>query len=402
MKAKKDKKIKLNTKNKKTEKNRTLGKRIRLMVITGEKSGELLAYDVVKELKKNSNLELWATGGELLKKEGVEIIESIDKMAVVGIIEALRSYSFLKSLLKRIINIIKEKEIKNILLVDYPGFNLRLAEQIKKQNLNVQIFYLVSPQIWAWNYKRIKKIKKNIDLMFTLFEFEKHIYDKENVPAVWVGHPMKFRIPKEIKKQNEIKIKGNPIVGVLPGSRRSEVFLLLEVMLKACELIVKDYEKAQFLIASSEESGPIFDHIQSVAKKFSNLRVQVVVNQSLRVMQQSDLLIIASGTATLEAVYFQKPMVICYKVSLMNYLLISFLIRTKFIGLPNLLAKKEVVLELIQNEFTPEYIYNEVKKILEDRNYREEMIKILKKIKLVPLNQNPAKIVAENIIQFKK
>lgn len=371
----------------------------RILIITGETSGELLAVDVVKELKKINNYEFVATGGELLKKEGVEIIESIEKMSVVGLVEVLQSYSFLKELMKRILEIIQKKKISYVLLVDYPGFNLRLAKKIKKIDKNIKIFYLVSPQIWAWNYKRIKIIKENIDFMFVLFPFEEEIYKKENIPVEWIGHPLKVRIPKEIRKQKQLSIKGKPVIGILPGSRLSEVSKLLLPMLNAANLLQKRYPKAEFFLPLVSNNSKLVDYVNQFLTNYNNLKIKVLENSSLQVMKNSDVLIIASGTATLEAAYFKKPMIICYKINNFSYLIFSRLVQTEFIGLPNLLCEKQVALELLQNEVDAENIFNEAVKILENEAYRSEIIKNLKKIKFTPGNKNPAKIAADIMVK---
>lgn len=370
-----------------------------ILIITGETSGELLAVDVVKELKKINNYEFVATGGELLKKEGVEIIESIEKMSVVGLVEVLQSYSFLKELMKRILEIIQKKKISYVLLVDYPGFNLRLAKKIKKIDKNIKIFYLVSPQIWAWNYKRIKIIKENIDFMFVLFPFEEEIYKKENIPVEWIGHPLKVRIPKEIRKQKQLSIKGKPVIGILPGSRLSEVSKLLLPMLNAANLLQKRYPKAEFFLPLVSNNSKLVDYVNQFLTNYNNLKIKVLENSSLQVMKNSDVLIIASGTATLEAAYFKKPMIICYKINNFSYLIFSRLVQTEFIGLPNLLCEKQVALELLQNEVDAENIFNEAVKILENEAYRSEIIKNLKKIKFTPGNKNPAKIAADIMVK---
>ncbi len=372
----------------------------KLLVITGEPSGELLAVDVVKELKAFDIFEFIGTGGELLKKEGMTIIESIENMAVVGIVEIIKSYSFLKNLMNRILTVIKERNIQSVLLVDYPGFNLRLAKKIKKINKEIQIFYLVSPQIWAWNYNRIKIIKENIDFMFVLFSFEKEMYDKEHVASEWIGHPIKFRISRELRKQKPIPTKGKPVIGILPGSRFSEVSKLLIPMLESARLIQKKYPKTEFLLPVISSNLKLKEYIYQTCEKFKDLNLKIFLDSSLTIMKQSNLLILASGTATLEATYLKKPMIICYKVNILSYIVFSVLVKTKYIGLPNLLSKEEVAVELLQNEVDPKYIFYEAVKILENEDYRKKIIKNLSKIKLVPQNQNPAKITAEILRRY--
>ncbi|MCS7204404.1 MAG: lipid-A-disaccharide synthase [Leptospiraceae bacterium] len=372
----------------------------KILIITGEHSGELLALDIVKELKQVGDFQFWGTGGDLLQKEGVRLIEHIKNMAVIGIIEAIKAYRFLKNLLSRILDIIREQQIQYVILVDYPGFNLRLAKAIKKTLPEVFIFYFVSPQIWAWNYKRIKIIKETIQKIYVLFSFEEEIYKREGINVLWVGHPLKFRIPQALRKQKPIKIIDKPVIGFLPGSRLSEVRGLLIPMLKSALLLKERYPQATFLLSSVESKGLIYDYIQEQLKDFKELKILVVPEASLRIMKESDVLVIASGTATLEAAYFHKPMVICYKIHWLNYLIFSFLVKTKYIGLPNLLAKEEVALELLQNEASPENIYSEVVKILENESYRKKIVNLLKQIQFVPKNQQPAKIFSEDILQF--
>lgn len=369
----------------------------RILVIAGEHSGDLLGAALIARMKKYGTTHVLATGGSHMEQQGAELVEHIENMDVIGFVEALKAYRRLKKLARRITAMCEERNIHLAVLIDYPGFNLRIAEMLKEKG--IRIVYLVSPQIWAWNYGRIEKIKKNVDLMLPLFEFESRMYQKEGVEAVAVGHPMVSEIEQRMKNSTELPesvLKGKPLIGILPGSRVSEIERLLEPMCEAALLLKKDHPRAGFLLPNINMKAE--PYIQKTLEKYSELKIEYLSGQSLQVMQACDLVMIASGTATVETAFFRKPMVILYKLGWINFLISALLLRTRVIGLANLLSKDGPVgVELLQTEVTPENIRKEVNRILADRSYRQSVEQRLETVRQSLGDGKPAQKAARLI-----
>ncbi len=364
-----------------------------ILVIAGEHSGDLLGGDIVHQLQLLGYLKFFGTGGSHMASRGVEIIEDVNSLTVVGYVEGLKNYRRLKKLAELLIELARERGVKQAILVDYPGFNLTFAAMLKA--IGVQTIQVVGPQIWAWNYGRIRKIKKNIDLMLVLYEFEVKIYQSEGVAVEWIGHPIIRRIPDKLRKEKALAPFSGLTVGLLPGSRRSEVSRLLGVLLESAELLTKKYKKIRFLLPNVNPE--LEEYILSQLQPYSHLKIEYFSDMSLRVMKSSDLLLIASGTATLEGAYFRKPMVIVYRVGTLNFLLASLLVRIPFIGLPNILAGKEVALELLQSEVTAENIFQEACRIIDDKEYHRKIVRSLTDLRMRMGDGDPALYAARAI-----
>jgi len=210
-------------------------------VLAGEHSGDLLGGDLLKELKRKSpNLEFFGIGGtEMVQKANLHTLVDIERLSVIGFWEAVKKYSYLKSLMDMLLEEIERRKCKYAILIDYPGFNLRLAERLRERNIEV-IFY-VSPQIWAWKFKRIFKIQKNVNLMLTLFQFEEELYREYGVNAFFVGHPLPKRIQESLRKENPLPVninhKSEIVIALLPGSRSQEIQKLTHILLKSASMI---------------------------------------------------------------------------------------------------------------------------------------------------------------------
>lgn len=369
-----------------------------MLIVAGEHSGDRLGGDLIHELKRKGFRSFFGTGGERMQAEGMELVEHVDTMAVIGFVEVLRAYSRLKALAQRLTAMAIEKKVKTVVLIDYPGFNLRIAAMLKEADPDIFIVYLVSPQIWAWKYGRIHTIRKHVDLMLTLFEFEKEIYESEGVPAEWIGHPMVNRIPEELKRQSPVAPHRGMSLGLLPGSRRSEIRLLLPTFLEAARILKDRHPHLHIRLPFVDQrlrefAAPFLDGSEA-------LGLEISVGNSLAVMEASDIVFIASGTATLEAALFKKPMVICYRSHWLNVFIASLVMRTKFIGLPNLLAGEQVALELLQNEVTPAAIAEEGERLLKNESERERIIRRLSEIHFAPKKKRPARLAVEYIERY--
>ncbi|MBE7438713.1 MAG: lipid-A-disaccharide synthase [Spirochaetales bacterium] len=335
---------------------------LKVLVVAGEHSGDELGAAVVRALKSEVKLSLCGTGGPALAAAGVELFETVESMAVIGFTEGLRNYFRLKKLAQHLAGEAIRREVDVALLIDYPGFNLYLAGLLHAAG--TKVVQVVSPQLWAWRYGRMKQIQKNVDLMLTLFRFEKEMYDRAGVRCTFIGHPLVGSLTRRLKQGEPVKKGRQKIVGLLPGSRRSEIVRLLHPMLQAARLIKKE-KNVRFLLPNV--NAELSDFIIENLRAYPDLNVEYSWQNSLNVMQASDLLLVASGTATLEAAVLDVPMIILYRVSWLNFLLAGLVVRTKFIGMVNLLAKKQVAPEFLQTEVDPEVISTVALRMLEKR-----------------------------------
>lgn len=332
-------------------------------IIAGEASGDLHASNLVKALKqKDASANFRGWGGDMLKAEGVELVEHYRNTSFMGFVEVIKNlrtiFRFLAECKRDILNYKPDA----LILVDYPGFNLRIAEFAKQQNLKV--FYYISPQIWAWKEGRVKKIKRDVDKMFVILPFEKDFYKKHNYEVEFVGHPLldaikSFSNTKNFVEENNLSDK--KIVALLPGSRAQEIKKMLEPMKE----VAQHFPDYQFVIAG----------VNSVEKniyeeELRGTELKVVFNQTYQLLQNSSAAIVTSGTATLETALFGVPQMVCYKGNSISYFIGKQLVKVIYISLVNLIMDKEVVRELIQQNMNVENMKTELKKLLSDENYR--------------------------------
>ena len=342
----------------------------RLYIIAGEASGDLHGSNLLAALKEiNPAIETRCWGGDLMKKEGATIVKHISELAFMGFIEVLFN---LRTILKNIDFCKKDiLEFKPdiLVLIDYPGFNLRIAEWAK--NNNILVHYYISPQVWAWKQSRVKIIKRCVDKMYTILPFENSFYEKFDYSTEYVGHPLLDEIEKHAQHsidKTEFLSKNNlsdlPIIALLPGSRKQEIHVKLPIMLAA----VKDLKTHQIVIAGAPNQS--LDMYQA----FESLGVTIIFGQTYNLLSFSELAVVTSGTATLETALFSVPQVVCYKGSFISYVIARTLIKIKYISLVNLIMDKMVVKELIQQDCTSDNIRKEISLLIENQEYRDKMI----------------------------
>ncbi len=354
-----------------------------IMIIAGEVSGDLLGAELSAELKNiDKNLKIVGLGGDRMKQAGVEIIYHINKLAFLGFAEVVKHIPYIRKVQSDLIAIIKEKNIKNIILIDYPGFNLNFAKKIKP--LGVKIIYYVSPQVWAWGKGRIKRIKDLVRKIFVVFPFEEKLYKDAGVDVEFVGHPLLDRISKydflprdKFLNMYDLDVS-KEILLVLPGSRNHEVERIFPAVIEAAEKISKEFNM-QIVVAGA---SAIDDEMFSKASGSNSYKI--IKDHNYELMKYSKFGIIKSGTSTLEAGLFGLPMVIVYKTSLLTYFIGKNLVNLKNIGMANIISNEDVVPELIQEKVNPDSIYNEAKKILNDSNLyssiKNKLLEINKKL----------------------
>ena len=327
-------------------------------LIAGEASGDLHGSKLIKEIKKiDSKAEFRCWGGDLIKKEsGNELVKHYKTYSFMGFLEVLlniitvaKNYFFCRK------DILKYNP-DTIIYIDFPGFNLPIAGWAKKNNF-INHFY-ISPQIWAWKEKRIKKIRKFIDKMYVILPFEKDYYEKRGVEVDYVGHPLL----DEITKSGSNNFKKDKIIALLPGSRDQEIDKILPKMLS----VVKYFKEFKFVIcaAPSQEKSKFDKYL----KKINSEKIEIVFDQTYSILKKSSAALVASGTATLEAALLNVPQVVCYKSSWISYRIGKYLIKNlKFISLVNLILNKEAVKELIQNDLNEKNLVKNVRLILEKK-----------------------------------
>lgn len=316
-----------------------------------------------------------------MRAAGVDTYVDISALSVMGLIEVLRQYRKLSGILKQMQNLLHTERPDLLITVDYPGFNLRLAKTAKK--LGIKVMHYISPQVWAWRQGRVKKIAKRVDMMTVVLPFEAEFYERFNVPVRFVGHPMVDEaIPTMEKQQAYAAFQLNeeaPVIGLFPGSRRSEISKLLPTMLESAEQIVKARPTAQFILplASSIDKKELSSHLSA----HPQLKVVIAEGKTSDVIQICDAVITASGTATLELALFATPMVIIYKVSNTTFRIVTRMLKIPHIGLCNIVLAERVVPELLQDKANPQQITRETLRLLEEQPYRDEIIDKLRRTK---------------------
>jgi lipid-A-disaccharide synthase len=343
---------------------------MRYYIIAGEASGDLHASNLMRELKKaDAKAEFRCWGGDLMQKQGGEIIKHYRDLAFMGFVEVLMNISTILQNIKFCKKDIQRYQPDVLILIDYPGFNLRIAKFAKKAG--IKVFYYISPQIWAWKQSRVHQIKKVVDRMFVILPFETDFYKRFDYKTDYVGHPLLDAIEQFRGKKNTFNefIKNNnlvdkPIIAILPGSRKQEVSKMLEVMLS----IIDDYPQYQFVIAGAPSLEKSF-----YAPFIAHKKVSIVFNKTYSLLQHSEAAMVTSGTATLEAALFEVPEIVCYSGSKISYLIARKLIKVKYISLVNLIMDREVVKELIQDNFNQQTLREELNKILLDSSYRNSL-----------------------------
>jgi lipid-A-disaccharide synthase len=330
---------------------------IEIFVSAGDPSGDIAGGHLLKQLIEiNSSCRFFGLGGRRMAALGQLQFVPGEKLAVIGFWEVAKKIGFFKNLLEKTIWEITTRRPKAIILIDYPGFNLRLAKKIKA--LNIPIIYYISPQIWAWGGKRIKLIKKLVDLMLLILPFEKEIYDRADLKNQFVGHYLLDDIPPEyIKAPYNIE---SHLISLLPGSRPQEIEKMLPVLLDTARLLHKD-KKYRFVVAAVEGN---FDY-----KKYLNdidFPIEIQKGKTRELVAQSRLVITSSGTATLETGIIGRPMVVIYRTGTITYLIARSVVKLDMIALINISAGRKIVAELIQSDASPSKIADEALKILDN------------------------------------
>jgi lipid-A-disaccharide synthase len=333
-------------------------KKIKVGIVAGEASGDILAAGLIKQLKKlYPNATFEGISGPKMQAQGCQSLFDIEELSVMGLVEVLSRLRRLMFVRKSMLNHFIADPPDVFIGVDAPDFNLGLELKLKK--LGIKTVQYVSPTVWAWREKRIFKIAKATNLVLSIFPFEKHVYDNHHIPCEFVGHTMADDIaikPDKQKARQGLKIREyETVLAVLPGSRKREVDTLLDVFIQSCLLLKSDVANFKVLIpvVNRQRKEQVDEYIH---KHKPDLSIQVVIGHAREVMIASDAVLLASGTATLEAMLCKKNMVTAYKLSALTYQMMKRLYKAKYFALPNVLADEKLIPELLQDDVTPESI----------------------------------------------
>ena len=336
--------------------------------VAGEVSADNHGAALMRSLRAlDPELKFVGGGGPQMQQVGGARVKNwIGEAAVLGLWEVLRKYGYFRQQFSQTLNEIRESKPDAVVLIDYPGFNLRLARALRRQSQLHKTIYYISPQVWAWNRGRIREMARFIDLVLCIFPFETDLYAASGLRAVFVGHPMIERLNAQ-----KIDAQRDPnLIGLFPGSRSREVRKIFPVMVEAARELVRWNPALRFEVAAASE-----ELSREMNKQIADRHAMtIIVGQTPTVMQRAFVGIVASGSATLEAAYFKMPFVLIYKVAWPTYIAARFVVNVDFLGMPNLLAGKEIVPEFIQHAARSDAILKAVRLLMEDAAARDRMI----------------------------
>ena len=320
-------------------------------IIAGEASGDLYGSNLVKELKlKDSKANIRAWGGDLMKEQGVDLVKHYKNHNYMGFLEVIRNLGTIIKNISFCKQDIKAFNPDALILIDFPGFNMRIAKYFYQYSFPV--LYYIAPQVWAWKENRVEAIKKYVDKLYVILPFEKEFFKKHGVESNYMGHPLlehilNFKDKESVSKSKFVEEHGleveKPIISLLPGSRKQEIEKKLPVMLHAVSSFSKDFN---IVIAGMENFKNLYREITS------NSNAKVICKDTYNLLNNSNIALVTSGTATLETAFFNVPQIVCYKTSWLSYIIAKSLVKIKYISLVNLIMDEEVVKELIQNDLS--------------------------------------------------
>jgi lipid-A-disaccharide synthase len=364
-------------------------------IIAGERSGDLHASNLIKSIRQeDAAAQVRAWGGDMMQQAGATLVKHYKDLAFMGFWEVAKNLPTIMGFIKECQRDIMANKPDVLVLVDYAGFNMRIAKFAKKQG--IKVFYYISPKVWAWNQSRALKIKENVDHLFVIFPFEVEFFKGYEYDVDYVGNPLLDAVasfvPNPLFRQ-ENNIPDKPIIALLPGSRKQEVEQMLEVMLG----VVTQFPEHQFVIAA------IRNLPESFYEPFSRVpHVSIVYEQTYDLLANAEAALVTSGTATLETALFEVPQVVCYKTGAVSYMIARALIQIEYISLVNLIAGKEVVKELIQQNFNVPALAYELKKILKGADLREEQLDDYRRIKMLMGEAGASERTARLMVNYLK
>jgi lipid-A-disaccharide synthase len=347
----------------------------KIFIVTGEASGDKLASKVIYNLKKiNPNIEYLSVGGENLKSLGIRSIYDLKEITYIGFTNVLFNLFKINKKINQTVNSIIEFNPDILFTVDSPDFTLRVAERVKNKNSNIKTVHYVAPQVWVWREGRVKKIKKFIDHILLLFNFEKSYFDKENISCEFVGHPLLENRVEDKIDINQFVGKNKALFSIFAGSRISEINVLMPIFINFIKYMEKKYNDITYVFHATKAHK---DLIHSYIKNSNTINCEVVSDDKLKehLLKKSVFAIAKSGTVSLEICNAKIPSIIVYKMNFINFLIVKMLVKIKYANIINIAAKEEVIPELLQSKCNSKNIYNEVSKFLDTPSLVEEQVR---------------------------
>ena len=373
----------------------------KIFILTGEASGDKLASKVVSNLKKiDKDIEYLSVGGENLNKLGVKSIYNLKEITYLGFTNVILNIFKIKRKINETVQAIENFNPDILFTVDSPDFTLRVAEKVKRNNPKIKTIHYVAPQGWVWREERVKKIKKFIDHIFLLFNFEKPFFEKENMSHEFVGHPLLESNQESTIDLNQILEKNKALISIFAGSRKSEIEVLTPILLEFIELMNKKYNDFIFIFHSTKEFS---DLIQSKIKKTNLKNCEIISDDKIKthILQKSVFAVSKSGTVSLEICNAKIPSVIIYKIGFINFLIVKMLVKIKFANIINIAAKKKIIPELLQSNCNAYKIFEYVSNYLDNPNKMEEQLKDIQLVlKDLKTKISPSKQAAESLLKF--
>ena len=372
---------------------------LRIGIVAGEASGDMLGGLLIQALKnKRSDIEFVGIAGPKMMREGAQSLFPIERLSVRGYLEVIKHAFGLMRIRQQLIKHFLNHRVDIFIGIDAPDFNFYIEKRLKKQG--IKTIHYVSPSIWAWRKNRLNKIKRAVSHILTLFPFESALYQEAGVPVSYVGHPLADALPMQpdtAAARATLRLKPSDlVVAMLPGSRQSEVQQHAALFIQTAKKLHADYPNALFLVPFvTRESKQIFE--LALFHEHEPLPIQILFGHAHDAMQASDVVIVASGTATLEATLLKKPMVITYRMPILSWWILKRMLLQPYVGLPNVLAGKFIVPELLQHDATPEKLAQAAIKLISDTHAIEEMKAEFNKIHL-SLKQNNAEKASNMIL----
>jgi lipid-A-disaccharide synthase len=348
-----------------------------IMIVAGERSGDIYGAALARALQERlPGLKVFGCGGESMRQAGADTVVDLHETAIAGVTEIVSGIPRVYGVFHRLLDEVDRRQPQLAILIDFPEFNLRMARQLKKRR--IPVVYFVSPQIWAWRKRRVWKLKDRVAKMIVIFDFEEEIYKQAGVPVEYVGHPLVDMVRPHLSREEFFaKVGLDPSVqtiALLPGSRQKEVIANLPAMLDAATRLTLS-RKLQFVVAVAPTIDPRWLETTLLECYVGRATVRTAVHATYDAMQHSEVVVVASGTATLEAALRERPMVVVYRVSGLTWLVGRLLVKVPHFSIVNILARKELVPELIQHDFTAAKVSARVEYLLDHPEVREEMIR---------------------------
>ena len=373
----------------------------KIFILTGEESGDKLASKVISNLKKiNQNIEYLSVGGENLRSLGIKSIYDLKEITYLGFTNVILNIFKISKKIDETVKAVIDYNPDILFTVDSPDFTLRVAEKVKKLNSKIKTIHYVAPQVWIWREGRVKKIKKFIDHILLLFSFEKRYFEKENMSYDFVGHPLLQNRERSKIDINQVIGKNKALISVFAGSRKSEISVLMPILLNFIKLMNDKYTDMTYVFHSTKEYSEL---LQSYINKSSLSNCEIVSDDKIKyhILQKSIFAVAKSGTVSLEICSAKIPSIILYKMSFINFLIVKSLVKTKYANIVNFAADKEIIPELLQSDCNANNIFNTVSLFLEDPYKMSQQVKrvqeILDKLKI---NGNSSELASLSLNKF--